>query len=168
MKGTNKGMSLAELLVIVSILSVASSIAIPAFFEFLQQNRLEALVDQLQRQIARARASSVANHHDIEVCGTANGAVCSKTWERGWMIRSPVTGTVLGHYPIEGRQQLRWAGISTAIRFEPNGTTKLGNGRFYICDHRGELAWQLVLNRQGRIKRIRGLEKTQQIVKPCA
>ncbi|MCQ4224447.1 GspH/FimT family pseudopilin [Stutzerimonas stutzeri] len=168
MKETNTGMSLAELLIIVSIVSVASSIALPAFFEFLQHNRLEALVDQLQRQVALARETSVANHHDIELCGTADGAVCEKTWDRGWMIRSPLTGAVLSYYPIEGQQQLRWAGTSNAIRFQTNGTTKFGNGRFFICDHQGEVAWQLVLNRQGRVKRIRGLEKNQQVVKPCA
>lgn len=167
MKGTNTGMSLAELLVIVCIIGIVGVIGLPAYTRFLQHNKLETLVDLLQGQIAYARASSVANRYDVELCGTVDGTVCSSSWERGWILRSPATGVVLNHHTTGDQQQLRWAGISKTISFRPNGTTKLGNGRFYICDQRGELVWQLVLNRQGRTKRIRGLEKGQQVSKPC-
>ncbi|MBA1271858.1 GspH/FimT family pseudopilin [Stutzerimonas azotifigens] len=167
MKRTNTGMSLAELLIVVCLLCIASSIALPAFSHFLQRNTLEALADQLQGQLAHARALSVATHRDVELCGTVDGTTCTSSWERGWILRSPATGLVISHHAIDDPQQLRWAGASKKISFYPNGTTKMGNGRFYLCDRQGELAWQLVLNKQGRIKRIRGLERNQQASKPC-
>jgi len=167
MKRTNTGMSLAELLIIVCLLCIASSIALPAFSQFLQRNKLEALVDQLHGQIAHARALSVATHRDVEICGTVDGATCTSTWKSGWIVRSPANDTVFSHHRIGEQERLRWAGLSKQIRFHSNGTTTLGNGRFYLCDRQDELQWQLVLNRQGRIKRVRGLEKNQQVSKPC-
>ncbi len=167
MKRTNTGMSLAELLIVVCLLCIASSIALPAFSQFLQRNTLEALADQLQGQLVHARALSVATHREVELCGTVDGASCTSSWQGGWILRSPTNGLVISHHAIDDSRQLHWAGASKKISFYSNGTTKMGNGRFYLCDRQGEVAWQLVLNKQGRIKRIRGLEKNQQVDKPC-
>lgn len=167
MKRTNLGVSLAELLIVICVLSIAGSIALPAFTHFLQRNKLEALVDQLHGHVAHARALSVSTRSEVEICGTVDGMTCTSSWKNAWIVRSPNNGTVYSYYQIGEQGLLRWAGMSKQIRFRDNGTTILSNGRFYVCDRQGELQWQLVLNRQGRIKRVRGLEHNQQISKPC-
>ncbi len=49
------------------------------------------------------------------------------------------------------KSSLQWAGFDKTIRFHPNGTSPTSNGRFYLC-YRGGVAWQLILNRQGRVR----------------
>lgn len=166
MNRSNTGMSLAELLVVISLLAIAASTALPAFTHFAQQNRLEALVDQLQGQLMHARATSVANNRNVIVCGSQDGQNCIRDWTSGWLVASPGNGEILSRHQLNG-ERIRWAGASQHIRFHSNGTTSMGNGRFYICDGPEEVRWQLILNRQGRIKRVQGLEKNQQVTKPC-
>lgn len=167
MKRTDAGMSLAELLLVICLISITCSIALPAFSQFYQRNKLEALTDQLHGHIAHARALSISSNRDVEVCGSADGLTCISAWRHGWLLRLPAEGTIISHHPLSSSEHLRWAGMSRKIRFQDNGTTSLGNGRFYICDRQGEPQWQLVLNKQGRVRRARGLEKKQKQIKPC-
>jgi len=47
--------------------------------------------------------------------------------------------------------ELRWSGFKQSIRFRDNGSSPTGNGRFYQC-HKQQVVWQLILNRQGRLR----------------
>lgn len=74
-------------------------------------------------------------------------------WNEGWILKSPTSDEILSRDRIpELDGVLRWAGYRKEILFRSDGTSPTGNGRFFLCTPRG-LAWQLVINRQGRIRR---------------
>lgn len=156
-----RGFSLIELLVVVVLLVLAGTMAVPAFGVFIERSRATAVADQLQAHLNFARASGVSLHRDIEVCGSSNGVDCDHAWGKGWIIQSSVSDGPLRLNRLGEREHLRWSGFRQSIRFKNNGTAPMGNGRFYICNDQSEVVWQLVINRQGRVRRVAGLEPSQ-------
>ena len=153
-----RGYSIVEAMAVVVVLVSIVTMAFPSFADLIERNRTRALADRLQSQLAHARIASVTGRHDVTLCGSSDGEHCDGDWGRGWLLRVPGSeAPPLGSYRLQARESLRWSGFSRVIRFRSNGTSPVGNGRFYICDRRrNEVAWQLVINRQGRVQRIRG------------
>ncbi len=150
-----RGFSLVELLVVILLLALVATIAVPSYGALVERNRALALADQLQSQLAHARFVSVVRNRDVEVCGSSDGRRCDGSWNSGWILHVPNNdGELLSGHRLNQQQLLRWRGFSKAVRFRGNGTAPLGNGSFYICDSRTkEAVWQLTVNRQGRVRR---------------
>ncbi|WP_263140365.1 GspH/FimT family pseudopilin [Pseudomonas sp. RIT-PI-AD] len=162
-----KALGLIELLFCLALLAVFASLALPAFGQWVERTRLEALRDQLQAHLNSARADSVLHNRAIEVCGSADGQTCDDDWQSGWVSHFASDQRLLKQYRLGVQDRLAWTGASSRIRFQGNGTAPLGNGRFFFCDRQGKVVSQLVLNRQGRIRRVQGLEQGQNPQTSC-
>jgi type IV fimbrial biogenesis protein FimT len=151
-----RGFSLAELLLVVALLAIAAGIALPGIGSLVDRSRTLVLADLLQRQLAHARALSVIRNRDVELCGSSDGERCDGNWRRGWMVHVPGEEGPVSWHRLDGREHVRWRrGLSNTIRFRSNGTSPLGNGRFHVCDGRGEtVVWEVVISRQGRVRRV--------------
>lgn len=147
-----KGLTLIELLVCLSMLSLLCVIALPNFTELLSRKQTDALTDKLVRQLAHARALSIITRRDVEACGSSDGKQCDEQWSKGWVIYSPGTSSIVSMERIAPGAVLNWTGFTSRIRFHPNGTSPLGNGYFLICNSKGQVHSQLIINRQGRIR----------------
>lgn len=151
------GFSLVEILVVVSLLALAAGIAIPSFGNLIDHNRALALADQLQSQLAHARALSASRNHDVEICGSSNGDHCDGGWDRGWLLHFGNEAEPFSRHVLNEHEYLRWKISAKPIRFHSNGTSPLGNRTFLICDAQGKtVVWKLVINRQGRVRRASG------------
>ncbi|MCQ4323713.1 fimbrial biogenesis protein FimT [Stutzerimonas stutzeri] len=150
MPNRNQGFTLIELISTLSILAIVISIAVPAFNELIERNRQQALMHEIQSVLHNARAQAVMQRRTIEICGSDDGQDCSASWADGWLVRT-ASGQILQLTQLPSRDALRWYGFGQSIRFHDNGTSPTGNGRFYQC-HKGQVAWQLVLSRQGRLR----------------
>ncbi|MCW8161173.1 MULTISPECIES: GspH/FimT family pseudopilin [Pseudomonadaceae] len=150
MANRNQGFTLIELISTLAILAIVASIAVPALTELIERNRQQALMHEIQNVLHNARAQAVMQRRTIEVCGSRDGQDCSTSWADGWLVRT-ASGQLLQLTQLPTRDALRWNGFGQSIRFHDNGTSPTGNGRFYQC-HKGQLAWQLVLSRQGRLR----------------
>ncbi|WP_230125146.1 GspH/FimT family pseudopilin [Pseudomonas sp. Bi70] len=151
-----RAVGLVELLVAVVLLSILISMAIPAFARFQESKRQETTRDLLASHIQQTRTSAVLSGRPHELCGSSDGETCDGSWDRYWLI------TALGDPPdmIQQHpapsQKLCWKGFARdTLRFQPNGTSPSSNGSFSICASDGP-AWQLILNRQGRLRKARG------------
>lgn len=158
------GASLIELLYCLAIFS-ALLLATPDFLTWLQRNQQQALKNELLSTIQAARAYSILHKQSVEICGSSNGLDCDQSWSQGWLTRLPADATILRNTRLEGHHQLTWSRAS--VIFQSDGMSTLSNGRFILCDESGSVAWQLVLNRQGRTRSIRGLEESQTPPPPC-
>ncbi|WP_175253034.1 MULTISPECIES: GspH/FimT family pseudopilin [Pseudomonas] len=144
--------SLPELLVALTLLIILLSIAIPQATQLIEKNRLQAASDLLLRNLQTARARAVTEERTLLIC-PSSGITCMEDWNEGWILKSPTSDEILNRDRIpELDGVLRWAGFRKEILFRSDGTSPTGNGRFFLCTPRG-LAWQLVINRQGRIRR---------------
>ncbi len=155
-----RGFSLIELLVVAVLVALLGLFALPAFGTLIERQRATTLADQLQAHLHFARASSVTRNADVEFCGSSNGTDCDQGWQHGWIVRLRGSGETLRYHQLTPQDHLRWTRGET-ILFRSNGTAPLGNGRFYVCDREAAVVWQLVLNRQGRVRRVAGLEASQ-------
>lgn len=153
--------SLLELLITLTLISLLALIAAPSFATLVEQNRMYSLRDQLQSQLFLARTSSVLHNRDVEVCGSSDGQLCDDQWLRGWLIRFASDSQIIQQTQLTAQEHINWTGATQKIRFHSNGTSPLGNGRFYICDSHQAIALQIVINRQGRLRQVRGLEPEQ-------
>lgn len=150
------GFSLIEALVVVAVLALIGAVATPSFTAFVERSRAIALADQLQAHLTFARATSVLRHRSVEVCGSSNGLDCDQAWHQGWVVRQVGNTEPLQSYRLAQRGWLRW-NRGRSVVFQSNGASPASNGHFYICNDKSEMLWSLVLNNQGRVKRMAGM-----------
>ncbi|WP_242673815.1 GspH/FimT family pseudopilin [Stutzerimonas kirkiae] len=143
--------SLGELLLVTALLGILIGLGAQPLAQMVTQQRQQALLGQLRNSLQHARAQALLLGESVEICGSAQATNCNDDWSSGWRLHRPGRDQALQHHRLAHGEHLHWSGFTQRIRFLPNGTSPSGNGRFYQC--RGErLAWQLVLNRQGRLK----------------
>lgn len=160
MRSRIQGLTLIELIVTVSVLSIVISMAAPAMADMIARNQQLTLRTQIQDALQRARTQAVLHRKTLVVCGSLDSLNCSSDWTDGWIIRDEQTGQVLHVTRFSSHGGLRWNGFGDQrIRFHENGTSPSSNGRFYQC-HKQDVAWQLILNRQGRLRLASATENT--------
>lgn len=157
-----RAFTLVEMCIVLTLLAILAQVAVPAFQDFLERNRQQTLYNQIARAVNHARAHAVTHRVRVELCGTRDGRSCHKDWSQGWLLRElnqlePITVTQLK----TDRRRLQWSGFQAKIQFHSNGISPTGNGRFYSC-HKHEISWQLILNRQGRLRSASSTENAEQ------
>ncbi|MEN0107296.1 MAG: GspH/FimT family pseudopilin [Pseudomonas sp.] len=164
------GFTLPELLITLCLLAILLSVALPNLHQYLHSNRQENLRHSLLSHLKATRNDAITRMQRLEFCGSSNGQDCDQAWSNGWLIREPSSNTVLRYTQQPGHERLRWAGAGQAnpsIVYLANGTTAASNGRFVLCNAEQRVAWQLVINRQGRVRQVIGLENGQNDSELC-
>ncbi|QEY59683.1 prepilin-type N-terminal cleavage/methylation domain-containing protein [Pseudomonas sp. C27(2019)] len=160
-----RAFTLVEMCIVLALLAILAQVALPAFQDFLERNQQQALYNQIARAVNHARTHAVTHRVRVELCGTHDGRSCNKDWSQGWLLREvnqlqPIAVTQLK----TDRRRLQWSGFQAKIQFHSNGISPTGNGRFYSC-HKQEISWQLILNRQGRLRSASSTENAEQIAR---
>jgi type IV fimbrial biogenesis protein FimT len=151
---SQQGMTLPELLIALTLLALLGAIAVPSFGRLMHTQQQQVLRDRLYRSLEHVRTLAVNDRRQIEICASTNGRSCQGDWDSGWILRVAATEEILAREslnPSNPTARLQWKGYSQTIRFRSNGTSPSSNGRFTLCTDKG-LAWQIVINRQGRIR----------------
>ncbi|MTZ14242.1 prepilin-type N-terminal cleavage/methylation domain-containing protein [Pseudomonas sp. JL972] len=149
----DQGFTVVELLTTLALLAIIASIALPALADLIAYNRQQALLTQVQEAVQNARTKAVLHRQTIVLCGTQDATNCSNNWSDGWLTRSETSQEVLHVTELSGADELHWSSFGgQRIRFFENGTSPTSNGRFFQC-YKQRIAWQLILSRQGRLKR---------------
>jgi type IV fimbrial biogenesis protein FimT len=149
---TQSAFSLYDLLIVLALASIGASLTIPAFAALQQKNEREALRNHLHASLNHARLQAILNKTSVELCGSLDGTTCSRDWSQGWrmhFMNTPEHVVLIQQH--RSSATLKWAGFDSRIRFHANGTSPSSNGRFFQCNG-NDIAWQLILNRQGRVR----------------
>lgn len=157
----HRGFTLIEMLCVVTLLALLASIGLPNFGDLIERNRIQSLRNQLEAQLKHARASAVLHNRSVEICGSSDGRTCDDAWQSGWLIHRPDSTLINSQYTLSAGERMDWSGAAQRIIVLGNGTLLKGNGRFYFCRHDDTVALQLVISRQGRIRSVDGLERSQ-------
>lgn len=85
-----RGFTLIELMVTLSVLAILVSVGIPSMQNFLSTNRRAAAVNDFVSAAQRARSTAATAGANVILCHSTDGASCSGTgnpdWSDGWIV----------------------------------------------------------------------------------
>ena len=91
-----RGFTLTELMVVVSIVAILLGIGVPSYRYITNSYRVSSEVNGLLGDLMYARSEAIKEGQFVTVCVTTNGRNCSGTnsWDRGWLVFSNPTNAV--------------------------------------------------------------------------
>ena len=84
----SRGLSLLELMILLTIASILTLLAVPNLRPFLQNNRNITLINELQTSLNAARTEAVTRNNTVTLCGSVNGTACAAAVDEladGWI-----------------------------------------------------------------------------------
>ena len=124
-RNESAGVTLFELLIVMSIVAILLALAVPSFRYVTQSNRSSSEINGLLGDLQFARAEAIKEGQTVTVCATNGGNACVGTtaWNGGWMVFSDtgVVGTFDTATDVLLRQQPRFT--STDLLTADGGTT---------------------------------------------
>lgn len=163
--GRSRGVSLAELMIVVTMLAILAVLAAPQFTDAVREARLTSQINQLVYALNLARSEAVKRASTVTVCASADGAACATDgrWEAGWIVFADANANqtadsgeavLLRMDPLREGFTLRSSAVlGGAVTFDSRGTTP-SQGNFILCAG-GDVreARSVGVKRVGRIRR---------------
>ena len=134
-----RGFTLIELVVTISVAAILMALAVPAFESFLRNDREWTVANSLVMSLNAARSEAIKQDARVSVCPTTDGVSCSTAaWARGWIVLSSVPGAtpVFTVPALATGMTLTEASGLTAVTFLSSGMVAAPAG-FTVCDPRG-------------------------------
>ena len=155
------GYSLLELMIVLALVSIVFSIAVPSMRTFTQNDRLTTNINVMVGHLAYARSEAVKRSQQLSVCVSNDAATCTGgDWEDGWIIYIDADAD---NAFTAGEEVLR---VQQALEGNNDITTTMGNqitydyrgftnaaGSMLLCDDRsGDLGKTLTVSNTGRVR----------------
>lgn len=147
----NRGVTLIELIIVLTIAGVLAALAAPGMQTFVSSNRLASQVNDLLADISLARSEAIKRNTDTGVCVTDSAGtdcVVAGNWVNGWLVYyvCPSTDTTCTagnnvvlkvHEALSGKNTL--TALADALVYTKNGVLISGSvvgDYFTLCDPR--------------------------------
>ena len=91
-----RGFTLLELMVVLIIVAIVLTFAVPSFRTLILNQRINRLTDNLFNSLSYARSLALSNDEPVTVCpyGTPGSTACGSNWSAGWIVvKQPPLGT---------------------------------------------------------------------------
>lgn len=82
---SSAGFTLLECLVVVAIVGVVTSLALPSYAQFIDREKISALSDEFAKTVTVARSAAIKSGVPVVLCASSNGDACTADWSAGWM-----------------------------------------------------------------------------------
>lgn len=124
------GFTLMELLIGIAVLAILTTLALPSFTQFIQNNRLAGEANEMVAAFQFARSEALKRGIAVQVCSSADGASCGGSdWSDGWIAFRDPDGNdepndaavdVLRVWTSPG-DDFQFTPASGTVGFQPNG-----------------------------------------------
>ena len=152
---TQTGFTLVELMIALALAAVLLGIGVPAFTNFILNNRMIAVSNDLVTALQFARSEAVKRNNNVTICISSDGVDCTggANWEGGWIV---FEDDLVPDAAVDNSQILRARGevgggntirstagnlgnhiVFTGNGFPRNTGGQILTGTFSICDSRG-------------------------------
>jgi type IV fimbrial biogenesis protein FimT len=134
-----RGLSLFEMLIVMTIVAILTTIAIPSYKYVTNANRIASELNGLLGDLQFARSEAIKEGATVEVCVSTNGTSCAagnNVWNNGWIVLSPNSTTALRYQPaFSGTDTLTASNAVAAIPFNREGFTSTLPGATMLTLH---------------------------------
>ncbi|MBR9827417.1 MAG: prepilin-type N-terminal cleavage/methylation domain-containing protein [Oceanospirillales bacterium] len=163
-----RGLTLVELLLCITILAILTSLAPPAFTDLLARSRLGAVETDLTGLLASARSSALMRNQRVTLCHSADGQQCADTrrqgthaWSGGLLFvdldqNRTVSNdeTVFYVANFSSAATILW-NRGDSLVYQPDGTVLGGsNGTFTIQTPNSTREHRVIVSMMGRVRRV--------------
>ena len=159
------GLTLVEILIILVVVSILLTVAVPPMQNFITRNRMSTEVNTFIASLYLARSEAVKRLHNVKICPTIDYISCTgdAEWEPGWMVFLDVdddgsvdagTDVVLQQNPaLPKRFRIIGDRGRPNAEFQPTGQAGGSNNTFEFCDT-GKVAnsRKVYLSAKGRVR----------------
>jgi type IV fimbrial biogenesis protein FimT len=126
-----RGFSLIELMVALSLLAILLAMALPAFSASRLNTVLRTSANNLLAGAHLARAEAIKRNSPVTLCVSSDGLVCGAgDWNQGWIVASGAD-VIHREAAIAGQFHISSAG-GDSYSFQPTGVDSTA-GSFTIC-----------------------------------
>lgn len=141
------GMTLIELIVVVAVLGVMGSIALPGFSAFMVKNKVGNDLSGLHGDLQFARNEAATRGQDVSVV-----AASGTDWHTGWSV-SDSTGTILRTRPALTSGNVISDNGTGTLTFNRYGFTSARQFKLCVPSNVDAQAKAILVARTGRIRR---------------
>lgn len=75
---------MAELLIVLAIVGILTSLAAPSFSQFIKSQKIKSMATDLNASLSLARSEAVKRNKNVTLLPTTAGS-----WQNGWQIEDP-------------------------------------------------------------------------------
>lgn len=159
MNNNQNGFTLIELLVTIVVATILVALAVPAFHNFVQNNRITAQVNELVTALTLVRSEAIKRKQTTIICSSSDAASCTGNWDQGWIIFTDEDGDgaadadeILRVWEaLSGGATLTETASASSIQFDRLGSANVpANFQLRIPDCKGNQARDISLLVTGR------------------
>ena len=164
--GLQSGFNIIELMVVMAIVTIMATVAIPSFMTMSRDSRLAVKHNEFIGTLNLARNEALTRGARVTICKSATGTNCDNdlNWEDGWIVFADtgavgsvhaLDDTVIRIFPpLKPPNTLRGNGtVVNRITFNAQGMIPNTVGTLTFCDPRGNThARGLILARSAQAK----------------
>ncbi|MDT8410194.1 MAG: GspH/FimT family pseudopilin [Wenzhouxiangellaceae bacterium] len=117
------GFTIMELMIAIVVLAILTTLAVPSFRTFVQNNRLAAQANEMVATFQLARSEALKRGYNVQVCSSNNGATCGGGWKDGWIAIADPGGAneeLLRVWPTPGND-FEFSPTAGTVGFEAKG-----------------------------------------------
>ena len=167
----NKGYTLIELLTVVAVVIISTSVAFPGYSRLVSSNLQTASINQFSTSLAQARYYAVTNMRPVVLCPSSNQQDCTGgfEWQNGYISfvdldRDKQHDNNEKIIAIHGKQSDSVKILTSTgrrkIAFRPTGDSSGSNVTVRFCSDKTNLPGKaLILSNTGRARLARKMPK---------